>query len=162
MSLIIRQARSIDLKTIATIEAKSFPSSEADSLDMIAFRLNVMPELFLIAELDDRLVGFINALPTNVERLNNDFYVENPDVESNAVGVAAMSLAIDQNFRRQGIAAQLMNNLINQARIHRKQFVTLVCKDEKIAYYQKFGFKTVDISNVTLGGAQWHDMILNF
>ena len=162
MSMIIRPACSTDLKAIADIEAASFPSAEADSLEMIAFRLNVMPDLFLIAELDNRLVGFINALPTNVERLDNDFYVEKPNVDVNADGVAAMSLDVDPLHRKRGIATQLMNDFLTQAQICRKQFVTLVCKADKIHYYQRFGFNDVGVSTVTLGGAQWNDMILTF
>lgn len=162
MSILIRQACSTDLKEVADIEAASFPSAEADSFEMISFRLNVMPDLFLIAEIDNRIVGFINALPTNVERLKNDFYVEKPNVDVDAEGVAAMSLDVDPLYRRRGIAIQLMNDFLTQAQIYRKKFVTLVCKADKIPYYQQFGFKDVGVSTVTLGGAQWNDMILRF
>ena len=161
MNLKIRPATVDDLINVKALESKAFPSSEADTLEMITFRLDAAPDLFLIAELDDRIVGFINALPTNVERLTNNFYVDAPDIDRNSVGIAAMSLAVDQNFRRQGIAARLMNVFIDQARLKRKQFITFVCKAEKISYYQKFGFKCVGVSSVTLGGARWHDMIIN-
>ncbi|MBR1579037.1 MAG: GNAT family N-acetyltransferase [Selenomonadaceae bacterium] len=162
MNVTIRRATVDDLIEVAEIEAESFPSSEADSLEMISFRLRVEPEMFLVAELDDRLVGFINALPTNVERLTNEFYTAAPAVDQNAVGVAAMSLDVRSNYRRRGIAAQLMNALIDRARLEHKLFVSLVCKDEKIPYYQRFGFNDVGVSNVTLGGARWHDMIMKF
>ena len=161
MNVTIRRATADDLIKIKTLEAEAFPPSEADTLEMITFRLKLMPELFLIAELDNRIVGFINALPSDVERLSNEFYVDEPVVEPNAVGVAAMSFAVEQNFRRQGIAAQLMNAFIDQARLEHKLFIALVCKAEKIPYYHKFGFNAVGVSNVTLGGARWHDMIIN-
>ena len=162
MNVTIRRATVDDLIEVAAIEAESFPSSEADSLEMISFRLRVEPEMFLVAELDDRIVGFINALPTNVERLTDEFYTAAPDVDQNAVGVAAMSLDVRSNYRRRGIAAQLMNALIDRARLEHKLFVSLVCKDEKIPYYRRFGFNDVGVSNVTLGGARWHDMIMKF
>ena len=162
MCLTIRRATVDDLNQVRSIEGDAFPSAEADSLAMISFRLSVMPELFLIAAIDDRIVGFINALPIAVEHLTNEFYTVEPAVEKNASGVAVMSLAVAQRYRRRGIAAGLLNALIDQARLDQKRFIAFVCKHEKIAYYQRFGFNAVGISNVTLGGARWHDMIMKF
>ena len=38
--------------------------------------------------------------------------------------------------------------------------VILTCKQEKLAYYEKFGFENHGVSNSSHGGAVWYDMVL--
>ena len=38
--------------------------------------------------------------------------------------------------------------------------VILTCKQEKIPYYQKFGFQNRGVSASEHGGAVWYDMVL--
>ncbi len=146
----IRRASENDLEAIAKLEATCFPPSEADSLEMIAARSN------MIAVVDGRIVGYINALSTSSARLDNRFYSPKPPIEQNSDGLALMSIGVDPNFRRRGVAAKLLSEMLRQSQ---KKFAVLVCKQEKIDYYSRFGFQYVGISAVTLGNQQWHDMI---
>ena len=151
MDLEIRPATANDLDAIAALEAQCFPPSEADSREMIAARSN------LIAIVNARVVGYINAIPTSAARLDDRFYSPKPPIEPNADGLALMSVGVDPNFRRRGIAAKLLSEMLRQSQ---KKFAVLVCKRDKIEYYSRFGFQCVGISAVTLGNQQWHDMIL--
>lgn len=151
MELKIRRAEAVDLEAIARLEAECFPPSEADSLEMIEMRSN------LLAELDGRVVGYINSLPISSERLDDRFYTPNPPIDRSAEGVALMSLGVEEKNRRRGIASALINESIERTT---KKFLVLVCKREKVEYYRKFGFECVGVSNVTLGGERWFDMRL--
>ena len=62
----------------------------------------------------------------------------------------------------QGIAAQLLQRMIDEARARECLGVVLTCKDHLKHYYEKFGFICRGVSNSTHGGAKWNDMLLNF
>lgn len=153
---IIRRATVDDLRAVAEVEAQAFPPDEFDSLEKIAARFSIAPELFYVAEINGRLVGHINGLPISTERLDDRFYTATPPIEQNAKGAALMSLVVEEKYRRRGIAAALMQTVLERAA---KNFFVLICKREKIEYYRRFGFEPIGMSRVRLGGEPWHDMI---
>ena len=65
-------------------------------------------------------------------------------------------------YRRQGIAAALMERMIEAARQRGKKGLILTCKERLIPYYSKFGYQNLGISESVHGGAVWYDMILEF
>jgi predicted N-acetyltransferase YhbS len=52
--------------------------------------------------------------------------------------------------------------LIEAARKAGRKGLTLCCKEEKIHYYEKFGFVEIGKSQSEHGYAVWYDMILLF
>ena len=71
-------------------------------------------------------------------------------------------LDVIPEYQRQGIAAELMNHLIEDARIKGRKGLILTCKDRLIHYYAKFGYKNLGVSASVHGGAVWYDMLLEF
>ena len=65
-------------------------------------------------------------------------------------------------YQRQGIAAELMNHLIKDAKDKGRKGLILTCKDRLIHYYAKFGYKNLGVSASVHGGAVWYDMLLEF
>ena len=56
----------------------------------------------------------------------------------------------------------MIRAVINAAREEGRLGCVLTCKDEKIAWYEKLGFKLLGRSASVHGGAVWNDMILEF
>ena len=71
-------------------------------------------------------------------------------------------LLVLPEYRRQGVAADLMNHLIQTAKARGKKGMILTCKDRLIHYYEKFGYRSLGISGSVHGGAVWYDMLLEF
>ena len=71
-------------------------------------------------------------------------------------------IGIQHRMMQHGIAARLMNTLIDDARSAGRKGCTLTCKDRLIHYYAKFGYKDEGISASEHGGAVWYDMVLEF
>ena len=67
-----------------------------------------------------------------------------------------------EEFRCQGIAAKLMEHMIEDARMHGRKGLILTCKDRLIHYYAKFGYQNLGVSASVHGGAVWYDMLLEF
>ena len=64
--------------------------------------------------------------------------------------------------RKNGIAAELMNHIIEDARKKGRKGLILTCKDRLIHNYEKFGYKNLGVSKSVNGGAVWYDMLLEF
>ena len=69
-------------------------------------------------------------------------------------------LAVLPEFRRRGVAAALLRQMIASSHTLGLASIALTCKAEKIGYYARFGFAARGISASVHGGAVWYDMTL--
>ncbi len=81
---------------------------------------------------------------------------------ANGAYQSIFGLDVAEAFRRRGVAAALMNRMIETARERGKKGLILTCKDRLIHYYEKFGYVNLGLSQSVHGGAVWYDMILEF
>ena len=82
--------------------------------------------------------------------------------ESDGAYQSIFGLDVLPDYQRQGIAADLMNHMIGDAKNKGRKGLILTCKDRLIHYYAKFGYKNMGVSESVHGGAVWYDMILEF
>ena len=155
----IRNVTPADLDAVAAVEAACFPPAEAASREAFAYRIAVFPERFFVAETEDRIIGIINGCASNLP-LIEDALFEPQGHEPDGMNQMIFGLAVLPEFQRQGIAAALMQRLIDFAKQSGMKQVILTCKEQKIAYYSKFGFENRGISGSVHGGSVWYDMIL--
>lgn len=158
----IRTVRPEDLDQVAAVEAACFPAAEAADEKSLRERIRVFPESFLVAEKAGRVIGFINGAVTDQKTISDDMFenvnLHNPEGAYQSI----FGLDVVEEFRRQGIAAQLMEAMIRRAREQGRRGLILTCKDRLIGYYQKFGYVNQGVSASVHGGAVWYDMILEF
>ena len=164
IEIIIRFAEKKDLDTIIEIESICFPKEEAATEKSFRERFKSFPENFLVAEIknEKKLIGFINGCTTDKPDLPDILY-ERADLHKKD-GDYQTVFGIDTlpEYRRQGVAAHLMNNLINLSKKRGKKGIVLTCKDYLIHFYEKFGYKNQGVSKSCHGGAKWNDMLLLF
>lgn len=158
----IRMAAQKDGLRLAEIEQICFPPEEAASTEMVLERLKTFPENFVVAELDGKVVGFINGANTNEAYLPDSMYHDIQQHISGGDYLALFGLNVHPDYQRQGIAAKLVERFIEVAKAHGCKGVILTCKDHMIHYYEKFGFINYGIADSTHGGKRWNDMRLLF
>lgn len=160
--MIIRRANQSDLNDIIQIEQVCFPSQEAASSKELTERFNTFPENFIVATVDEKVVGFINGACTHQpilpDELYHDISLHIPDGKYQTV----FGIDVLPDYRHQGIAGQLMNAFIELSKERGKKGIVLTCKNHLIGFYQNFGYVHKGISSSIHGNAQWNDMILNF
>ena len=75
---------------------------------------------------------------------------------------AIFGLDVAEEFRGQGIAADLMRTMIRRAGNQGRAGLILTCKERLIGFYEKLGYRLLGLSKSVHGGAVWYDMILEF
>lgn len=159
-SILIRHVLPDDLDGCCLVEISGFPLQEAATRETIKLRMDTFPEGFLVAEVDARIVGMLNSASTNKNDIGNEELKQLIGHDANGKNMVVFALVVLPEFRKLGIARQLMARFIREAREQNKQNVLLICKQNLVAYYEKMGFIHVGLSASTHGDAEWHEMKL--
>ena len=158
----IRKVKIEDLDAVSDVEAVCFPEAEAATKSSLKQRIGTFPDSFFVAESDRKIIGFINGCITDSTTIYDELFTDAtlhiPDGEYQAI----FGLDVIPEYRNKGIAAQLMNYMIDVSKSTGRKGVILTCKEHLINYYSKFGFKNKGVSNSEHGGSKWYDMILEF
>lgn len=162
MEIIIRKVMPEDLDAVVNVEAECFPEAEAATRSSLKNRINTFPDSFYLAETDGRIIGFVNGCITNSKKIYDELFSDASLHDSKGHYQAIFGLDIIPEYRNQGIAAMLMNHLIEASKKYGRKGLILTCKENLIHYYSKFGFYNLGVSDSTHGGAVWYDMILEF
>lgn len=159
--LSIRPAAMSDLDRCAEIEGACFPEEQAASRESIKNRLSAYAGHILLGERNGITVGYamgpVIDVPAIADEMFADVSCHNPAGPYQSV----FSLAVHPDWQKRGYGRQLLNALIDLARTENRQAVTLTCLQEKIAYYESFGFVNQGIASSVHGGAVWYDMVLS-
>lgn len=156
----IRMAKKEDVKKIAEIEARCFPVAEAAEEETLEKRYEAFSKNFIVAEKDGEVIGFINGCTTDKPELGDELYHYPNLHKPNGDYQTVFGLDVLPEYRKQGIAEKLLNELIRLSKERGKKGVILTCKDHLIHYYEKFGFEHQGVSESSHGGAKWNDMYL--
>lgn len=160
--MVIRTATIEDLKRIAELEAICFPAAEAASEESFRERLSVYPEHFWLLEEERNLISFINGMVTDEMTIRDEMFENASLHKKDGAWQAIFGVNTHPDYRRRGNAGLVMQHVIAEAKKQGRQGLILTCKEEKLSYYGKFGYKSLGISQSVHGGAVWYDMILKF
>lgn len=158
----IRTAVLADLPALAAVEAACFPPAEAASEKNLADRLAVYPNHFWLLEEHGVLISFINGLVTNESLLRDEMYTDASLHDEQGAWQMIFGVNTLPLYRKQGMAARVMERVIADARAQGRQGCVLTCKAELLHYYEKFGYRNEGVSASVHGGAVWYDMRLSF
>lgn len=158
----IRVAKPWELESIIHIEQECFPPAEAASAKEFAERYAAFPENFIVAVINDQVVGFINGATTDHPDLPDELYHDTSLHKPNGAYQTVFGLDVLPSYRNQGIAAKLLRYLITLSKERGKSGMVLTCKDHLVSYYEKFGFEHQGVSASSHGGSKWNDMLFLF
>ncbi|MEG1642295.1 MAG: GNAT family N-acetyltransferase [Synergistaceae bacterium] len=160
--MIVRNAHKDEIKILADIEASCFPIAEAATYESLVERFEYFPENFFVAEEEGKIIGFINGAVTNKTTIPDEMYAITSLHDNKGSYQTVFGINTLLEFRHRGVGSAMMKKLIDHAKNSGRKGIILTCKEEKIAFYTRLGFKSQGISNSTHGGAVWYDMILTF
>ena len=158
----IRTATMDDLEQIAAVERACFPAAEAATREEFAQWLAHYADHFWLMLDGGQLVAFVDGMVTDRADLTDEMY-ENAALHNEA-GAWQMIFGVNTlpDYRRRGLAEQLLRCAIDDARSQGRRGLVLTCKDRLVHYYGKLGFVSEGVSPSTHGGAAWNQMRLTF
>lgn len=158
----IRTAVPTDLQEIVKIEAECFPAAEAATKVSIAERLAVYPNHFWVQLDGDRMIGFVNGMVTDDPDLRDEMYEDASLHNENGAWQMIFGVNTLPEYRRRGLAGQLLKTAIAAAKQQGRKGLVLTCKDKLVHYYARFGFVSEGVSESAHGGVTWYQMRLTF
>jgi ribosomal protein S18 acetylase RimI-like enzyme len=157
----IRNVAESDLDRCFEIEQVSYDGNEAATREKIRKRIKKYPEGFIVLDLNGMVVGFINCGATDDVDLANEEFKDLIGHESNGKHIVIFSVVIDKDFQGKGFAGKLLADFIDRIKRMQKRSIHLICRDNLIEFYKKFGFEYIRESDSTHGGLNWHEMVLS-
>jgi ribosomal protein S18 acetylase RimI-like enzyme len=147
----------------AAIEQICFPPNEACSEQHMKERIAKAPDLFFVAvdKTTGKLVGFLNGLATDEDVFRDEFFTDANLHDTNGKNIMLLGLDVLPEYRRQGIARELVRGYAKREQENGRQTLILTCLKQKVNMYEKMGFVDRGIANSTWGGEEWHEMSCN-
>ncbi|WP_053957296.1 GNAT family N-acetyltransferase [Inediibacterium massiliense] len=133
MNIIIRQEKQDDCKQIYDLVKVAFQTAkvsngkEQDFVNQLRSSDNYIPELALVAEENNVLIGHIMLTKS---------YISNSGYKTETLLLAPISVALE--YRNKGVGSKLINKSFELAKDMGYKSIVLV---GDTAYYSKFGFK---------------------
>ena len=157
----IRNVAESDLDRCFEIEQVSYEGDEAATRKKIRKRIRQYPEGFIVLDLNGMVVGFINCGATDNVDLANEEFKDLIGHESNGKHIVIFSVVVHKDFQGKGFAGKLLADFINRIKRMQKRSIHLICRDNLIEFYKKYGFEYIRKSDSTHGGLNWHEMVLS-
>ena len=161
--MIIRTADMNDLDAVTAVERESFPPAEAATREEFAERILHYGNHFWLMFDGDKLVAFVDGFVTDAPDLTDEMYERADMHEENGAWQMIFGVNTIPEYRRRGLAGELIRRAVDDAGKAGRKGLVLTCKDRLVHYYAGFGFKDEGITNKsTHGNVAWHQMRLEF
>ena len=160
--MIIRTANMDDLDAVASVEALCFPPAEAATKEVFSQRLRYYANHFWLMLDGERLISFVDGFVTDQEDLEDEMYEQASMHDENGAWQMIFGVNTLPEYRRRGLAGQLLETAIAAAKQQGRKGLVLTCKDKLVHYYARFGFVSEGVSGSAHGGVTWYQMRLTF
>lgn len=154
----IRYAMMTDLDEIANVERICFPEAEAASRESFEKRLAVFPECFWVLEEDGKIIGLINGMVSDEKYIRDEMFADAGMHKADGDWQMIFGVEVLPEYQKKGYAAKLMERVFEDCKKRGQKGIVLTCKDFRVPYYERFGFKLEKKSESEHGGAVWYDM----
>ena len=158
----IRYATIEDIKAITAVETECFPPAEAATEKEFIERVRYYGNHFWLMFEQEKLIAFVDGFVTDEPDLTDEMYENASMHNENGAWQMIFGVVTRPEYRKHGLAAQLLNRAIADARQQGRKGLVLTCKDKLVHYYAKFGFVNEGVSQSTHGNVAWNQMRLTF
>ncbi|WP_366512162.1 GNAT family N-acetyltransferase [Limosilactobacillus sp.] len=159
MELKITHATMEDLPAIVRIERLGFTAEEAGSEASFRERIEKIADTFLVAKIDQQLVGFVVGPAVANEFVTDEMYERTPNNLPIGGHQLILSIATDPAYRGHGIGSRLLDALTTLSQAHQREDISLDTLTKNIPFYEANGFHTVGVSSSRHAGETWYNMV---
>lgn len=159
MKIEINQVNMQDLPEILEIEKLGFSPAEAGSREAFRERIEKLSSTFLVAKVNQHVVGFVVAIASREEYVQDKMYEQVPSNLNQGGHLLILSIATDPKYRGQGIGSQLLAKLEETARAAKRETISLDSLAHNISFYEHNGFKKIRVSQSKHAGEVWYSLV---
>lgn len=156
----VRLAGMDDLDLVTGLEADCFPPAEAAPKESFAKRLERFADCFWLLFRNGEAVSMINGMMSDEPILTDAMYADASMHDPDGSWFMVFGVLTRPDCQGQGCASRLMRQVIADVKARGKKGLVLTCKEEKITFYEQFGFENEGLSQSDHGGAVWYQMRL--
>jgi|SRR3989344_428918 len=141
----VRNAIDLDLENIQDIE-QIVEGDDAASFEVLRSRLEMFPEGFLVAEQDQKIIGYVESCLWNKRDFKTFDEIRDfpKDHAPDGKDLYVIFLAVHPRFRRKGVGSKLIKTLQDYAVVEEKERVILVAGGGFLPdFYKSLGFKKI-------------------
>lgn len=139
--MIIRSVTMDDLDEVVELESAAFKmTKEQTEKDMVG-RIENYPDTFLVAQEDGKVIGHIFGPAFDQRYIEDESYFKNHPNQKDDRYQMVLSLAVVPEYRKHGVATNLIEELAKVAKKQNRQAISLICLPKLIKFYEERGFK---------------------
>ncbi len=145
----------------AEIERICFPPQEACTPQRMRARIGVAADLFWVAidRKNGKMAGFVNGIATDESKLRDEFFMDERWHDPKGKNVMILGVDVLPQYRGRGLARELVSRYCAREWARSREKLVLTCLSDKVAMYEKFGFRDLGESMSHWGGEKWHEMV---
>ena len=154
----IRNAKIEDLPHLVAIEQLCFSENEAATKEAIEKRIELIPDSFYVAEDDGEIAGFVNGPVIKTTFITDDLFRDIKENPATGWHQSILGLAVSPHFQNRGVASRLLTHLEKDARVKKRETITLTCNENLIRFYERHGYINKGVSSSEHAGTTWYNM----
>lgn len=155
----LRNVQFSDLEQLLRIENEGFSKEEAATKEAFIQRIKLIQDTFLVAEIEGQMAGYINGPVINQMYITDDLFEKISTNPQTGGYQSILGVAVAKHWRNQGVAAVLLDKLMQCVIENKREGITLTCKQELVSFYEKLGFANHGLSQSQHGGERWYNMV---
>lgn len=155
----IRHVTETDLEALVAIEQASFTPEEAATKEAFQERIQMISDSFFVAELAGEVVGLINGPVVSERYISDDLFTHIQPNRACGGHQTVLGVAVHPHYRKQGIGAQLLYALEQQAKAQERETVTLTCQALLVPFYERLGYQNEGQSSSSHAGITWFNLV---
>lgn len=155
--IILRPIAEQELKAAIALELCCYTPEAAASLSGFQFRYKHYRSFFWSAWRGTELLGITNGIRTSQSSCGDEMKGNGADFLLGH-NFCVLTVAVNPNYRRQGIGSLLMRKLVEQCQKDGIQSIILMCEEHLIPFYEAEQFQLRGVSASQHGGIKWYEM----
>lgn len=148
-----------DLPAILRIERLGFTAEEAGTEAQYRDRIQKLAATFLVAKMDNQVVGFVVGPATEEEYVEDWMYENTPENLQEGGHQIIFTIAVDPEYRGHSIGSKLLDAIDKNARQAKRESISLTSLDRNVPFYEKNGFENMGVADSEHADETWYNLV---
>lgn len=148
-----------DLQAILRIENLGFTSEEAGTKEQYQDRIKKLNDTFLVARMDNKVVGFLVGPATEEEYVEDWMYEHTPGNVLTGGNQIIFTIAVDPEYRGHSIGSKLLDAIEKNAKLAKRKSISLTSLERNVPFYLKNGFENKGIADSSHADEIWYNLV---